>query len=186
MIPVHNTAPGSIKRIRGIAYAARISPQIANRVVDAARQILTRFIPDIYIYTDIYKGDESGKSPGYALCLVAESTTGCLLSSECAFQTKNTVQSTELSVGKAEDDLIEDYTFETAEDLGERVAKLLLKEIKTGGCVDTTTQWLSVLYAALSPEDVCKIRVGKLSLFTYAIFEVLFDLNFLVSNTLEI
>jgi len=80
------------------------------------------------------------------LCLVAESTTGCLLSSECAFQARNTTTNNEMSVGTAEDDLKEDYTFGTAEDLGVRVARMLLREIKIGGCVDTTTQWLSVLY----------------------------------------
>lgn len=42
------------------------------KVVEAARGVLNRYIPDIYIYTDVYKGKESGLSPGYALTLVAE------------------------------------------------------------------------------------------------------------------
>ena len=52
---------GQIKRIRGIAYATRVSPQTANRMVEAARGVLNTFIPDIFIYTDHYKGNESGK-----------------------------------------------------------------------------------------------------------------------------
>ena len=44
-----------------ISHAVRVSPQIANRMIDAARSILNRFIPDIYLYSDVYKGDDSGK-----------------------------------------------------------------------------------------------------------------------------
>ncbi|KAI6045689.1 RNA 3'-terminal phosphate cyclase/enolpyruvate transferase [Pisolithus marmoratus] len=59
--------PGKIKRVRGIAHAVRVSPQFSNRMIDAARSVLNRYIPDIYLYSDVYKGEESGKSPGYAL-----------------------------------------------------------------------------------------------------------------------
>lgn len=33
-------------------YSVRVSPQMANRIVDSARSILNKFLPDIYIYTD--------------------------------------------------------------------------------------------------------------------------------------
>ena len=39
----------------------RVSPATANRVVDAARGKLNSFIPDVYIYTDHYKGADAGK-----------------------------------------------------------------------------------------------------------------------------
>jgi len=69
---------GKIKRIRGIAYATslltifsllkipcrhavRVSPQFSNRMIEAARSVLNRYIPDIYLYSDVYKGEESGK-----------------------------------------------------------------------------------------------------------------------------
>lgn len=42
-------------------YSVRVSPQMANRIVDSARSILNKFIPDIYIYTDHMKGVNSGK-----------------------------------------------------------------------------------------------------------------------------
>lgn len=42
-------------------YSVRVSPQMANRIVDSARSILNKFIPDIYIYTDHMKGINSGK-----------------------------------------------------------------------------------------------------------------------------
>ena len=45
----------------GCRYSVRVSPQMANRIVDSARSILNKFIPDIYIYTDHVKGVNSGK-----------------------------------------------------------------------------------------------------------------------------
>ncbi|KAI4816879.1 hypothetical protein KUCAC02_009179 [Chaenocephalus aceratus] len=65
MRPVQLTDPGKIKRIRGVAYSVRVSPQMANRLVDTARGVLNKFIPDIYIYTDHNEGANSGKSPGF-------------------------------------------------------------------------------------------------------------------------
>lgn len=59
--PIVAIDEGQIKRIRGIAYATRVSPQTANRMVDSARALLNKFIPDVFIYTDHYKGNESGK-----------------------------------------------------------------------------------------------------------------------------
>lgn len=47
--------------ILGRRYSTRVSPQFANRMVEAARSVLNRYIPDIYLYTDVYKGEESGK-----------------------------------------------------------------------------------------------------------------------------
>ncbi|KTG32116.1 hypothetical protein cypCar_00037759 [Cyprinus carpio] len=82
MKPVHLTEPGKIKRIRGTAFSVRVSPQMANRIVDSARSILNKFIPDIYIYTDHMKGASSGKSPGFGLTLVAETVNGTFLGAE--------------------------------------------------------------------------------------------------------
>lgn len=59
--PVQFTEEGRIKRIRGIAYCTRVSPQTANRLAESARSVLNRYIPDVYVYTDVYKGAESGK-----------------------------------------------------------------------------------------------------------------------------
>lgn len=42
-------------------HAVRVSPQFSHRMVEAARSVLNRYIPDIYIHTDVYKGEDSGK-----------------------------------------------------------------------------------------------------------------------------
>ena len=52
---------GKLKRIRGLAYATRCSPQMANRMVEKARGFLNQLLPDVFIFTDVYKGAESGK-----------------------------------------------------------------------------------------------------------------------------
>ncbi|KAJ3416585.1 rRNA-processing endoribonuclease [Chytridiales sp. JEL 0842] len=184
-----------VSKIRGIAYATRISPQMANRVVDAARSVLTRYIPDVYIYTDVYKGAESGKCPGYGVSLVAETTSGCLYSAECFYQPRKKLSPSSLEDQQQEptssglpiphqqqlqqhqqqekqerdhptDYLEESYTPPTPEHLGIRASRLLLTEIRKSGCVDTLSQSLPILYLSLGPEDVNKVRLGRLSAFS--------------------
>jgi len=123
--------PGKIKRIRGISHAVRVSPQFSNRMIEASRSVLNQFIPDIYLYSDVYKGDDSGKSPGYALTLLAESTTGALHCSEAVSKP-----------GVAPEDIAFQSTY------------ALLTEIERGGCVDRFHQPLALLYMVLGSEDV--------------------------------
>ena len=175
--------PGRIKRIRGIAcvlwnpclrkavrsrnsmldatysHAVRVSPQFSNRMIDACRSVLNRYIPDIYIYSDVYKGEESGKcvpsvlhrrlasdahllvrSPGYALSLLAESTTSALHSSEAISMPGS-----------------------SPEDVALAAARALLVEVRRGGCVDRTHQCLVLLMMVLGSEDVGRVRIGEFS-----------------------
>jgi RNA 3'-terminal phosphate cyclase-like protein len=55
------TNTGRVKRIRGVASATRVSPQMANRMVEAARGVLNRYIPDLYLFADVFRGEEAGK-----------------------------------------------------------------------------------------------------------------------------
>jgi len=52
--------------VRGIAYATRVSPQVTNRMVDTARGVLNHYLPDVYIFTDTYKGKDSGMYSAHA------------------------------------------------------------------------------------------------------------------------
>ncbi|KAL0484776.1 RNA 3'-terminal phosphate cyclase [Acrasis kona] len=143
--PVQILDEGMVKRVRGIAYATRVAPAIANRMVEGSRAMLNNFIPDVWVYTDHYQGKTSGKSPGYALYLQAETDTDCRLSVEY--------------VPVPQDP----SSLNVPEDIGKHVAELLLEEIKKGGCIDSSNQYLVFLMMALSPEDVSKVRIGKLS-----------------------
>jgi RNA 3'-terminal phosphate cyclase-like protein len=83
------------------------------------------------------------RSPGFALSLVAESTSDVLISAEKAAEKG-----------------------QTPEDVGVIASKMLLNEIRKGGCVDSPSQWLNLLLMVLAPEDVGKIRIGKMTAFT--------------------
>ena len=74
------------------------------------------------------------------MSLVTESTTGVVLSAE-------------LAGAKGVD----------CDDLGCQIAHLLLEEVSNGGVVDSCHQSMMLLLMCLGPEDVSKIRLGKLN-----------------------
>eukprot|EP01080_Neovahlkampfia_damariscottae_P003135 gene3135-5451_t len=138
--PIQLVDEGMIKRVRGISYSTRVSPAFSSRAIESSRALLNKFIPDVWVFTDNYQGKKSGLSPGFAILLQAETDTDCRLSVECT-----------------------GTSGQVPEDLGILASKLLCDEIEKGGCVDTNNQWLMLLYMALCPEDVSKVRLGKLS-----------------------
>lgn len=142
--PVHWLDAGLVKRIRGVAYSTRCSPQNANRLVDGARSVLNALLPDVFVFTDHAAGAQAAASPGYGLALVAETTTGCLLAAECT------------ASGNAEDQQV-------PEDIGAQGARLLLAEVAANGVVDSAHQGLLLFLAAMGPEEVVKIRLGRLT-----------------------
>ncbi|XP_061182618.1 RNA 3'-terminal phosphate cyclase-like protein [Saccostrea echinata] len=165
--PLLFTDPGKIKRIRGIAWAVRVAPVVTNRIVDSARSILNKFIPDIYIYTDHYKGGQSGKSPGFGLTLVAETTNGVFLCAETSSNPKGSEKGPSVP-----------------EDIGKEAAKLLLEEIYKGGCVDSTNQSMTALFMVLGQQNVSKVQTGSLTPYTiqflrhiYDFFDVMFKVE---------
>ncbi|CAI5480987.1 unnamed protein product [Closterium sp. Yama58-4] len=156
---------GLVKRVRGVAFTARVAPQVANRMVDAARGVLNRLLPDVFIFTDHFSGADSGRSPGFGISLVAETTSGCLLSAERA-----------ISSCRGEHDGMGGGAGrggrggggggqgeEVPEDLGLQAAQLLLHEVKQGGVVDGSQQAFVLLLCALCPEELCRVRVGPLT-----------------------
>ncbi|KNF00205.1 18S rRNA biogenesis protein RCL1 [Puccinia striiformis f. sp. tritici PST-78] len=135
---VNFTESGRISKIRGIAHSVRVSPQLSNRLVASARSVLNRYIPDIYIYTDVYRGAESGKSPGYGLTLLGTSTTTALYTAEAV-----------------------SYPASTPEDIGILASRRLLKQISRGGCIDQGFEWLGLLFLLLSHQtDIGRIKIG--------------------------
>lgn len=141
--PLDLTSPGFVRRIRGVAYAARVSPATTSRMVESSRSVLNAFIPDVFVYTDTARGAEAGASPGFGISLVAESTTGVRYAAEAV-----------ASPGA------------TPEDLGVLAAKRLYATIEEGGCVDASHQWLVLLFMALASEDVSSVRLGRLTPYT--------------------
>ncbi|SPP89331.1 blast:Probable RNA 3'-terminal phosphate cyclase-like protein [Drosophila guanche] len=136
-------AQGMIKRIRGTVYACKVSPAMANRTVEAAKGCMLKFLPDVYIYTDQNRGKMSGNSPGFGICLLAETSDGVCFAADCSSNTPD-----------------ESDTPAVPEDLGQEVAMRLLDEIYRGGCCDSAYQWLAALYMALGQKHVSKFLTG--------------------------
>ena len=120
-------------------------------MVEAAKGILLKYIPDVFVLTDHRKGPASGLSPGFGITLTAETTTGAFLSAETASNPQGGKNVVVPSV---------------AEQLGEQAAYLLLEEIYRGGCVDSSNQHLVLLFMALGQKDVSKVLLGPLSPYT--------------------
>jgi len=156
--PVNALQQGKVKRIRGVAYAMRVSPQFANRMVDSAKSLLNKCVPDVYIYTDHMKGPQSGKSPGFGLCLVAETNEGVFFSAEAS---SNPKRGEEDGTPLQEPD--SRFAPSIPEDVGLEAAKLLLDEVARGGCVDSLNQATAALFMALGQADVSKLLTGELT-----------------------
>lgn len=160
--PVYIIDEGLIKRVRGVAFCTRISPTIITRVIESCRKVLNDFLPDVHIHSDHYKGGkEGGDSPGYSLSLVAETTTGALLSVE---RTAKPRRSNPIPGTTSKDDPSQQqHMAEMPEDIGIEGAMMLMKEIFSGGVVDSMHQSLILQLMVLTPEDVSKVRFGHLS-----------------------
>lgn len=140
------TEVGKFKRIRGIAVSCTlVSSSSTARVAYAAKGVLQRLLPDVWIHTDVHtrKQHFCGPSPALTVTLTAQSTTGVVLTVEAALRPR-----------------------ELPEDLGRRVAAKLLQEIQYGGCIDSDMQSLALEFMCLTPEDVNRLRIGRLTPYT--------------------
>jgi RNA 3'-terminal phosphate cyclase-like protein len=149
LTPIDWTDPGKFKRVRGTAISTKIvSSSQTARVAYAAKGVLHRLLPDVWIHTDAHtmKQHKCGISPSLSVILTAESTTGVIMTAERCLDLKK--------------------QRELPEDLGVRGAVALLEEIRRGGCIDTGMQCLALLWMCLTPEDVSRIRIGTLTPYT--------------------
>ncbi|KAH0862348.1 hypothetical protein HID58_079559 [Brassica napus] len=146
---------GMVKKIRGWTFSARVSSNFEHSMRFAARGIFNNLLPDVHIFNDHKSGPAAGKSPGYGISLVAETTAGCYISADTAVSCGRTEETGEIDVERRER--------KPAEDTGVEIASCLLQEIEKGGVVDSTHQGLLFILCALCQQDVSKVRVGTLS-----------------------
>ncbi|XP_067634927.1 probable RNA 3'-terminal phosphate cyclase-like protein [Eurosta solidaginis] len=161
-------SPGMVKRIRGTVYACKVSPAMANRTVEAAKGVMLKFLPDVYIYTDQNRGKMSGNSPGFGIFLIAETTDGVFYGAESISNNKE-----------------EGKDPSVPEDLGREAAMKLLDEIYRGGCCDSSYQWLITLFMTLSQKNVSKFLTGPISTYTIHFLQNLrdfFSITFKLEN----
>jgi RNA 3'-terminal phosphate cyclase-like protein len=139
------THPKRITSIRGITTSTKLPAQITSRLATAAKNVLVSLLPPsrIQIYSDPAKGNVG--SPGYGICLVAETSNGALYTAERT--SSKTV---------SEDS--------TPEDIGEQCARALMMEISHGGCFDSlAAPTVTICSAALNGNkgDVGVIALGS-------------------------
>lgn len=151
---VHLIDPGKVKRIRGVAFTARVSPQMANRMVDTAKGLLLKFIPDIYIYTDCLRGKNSGKSPGFGISLTAETTEKTFYVGE--------------SVSNPPDKTKQEYSL--PEDVARQAVNNLLNDIYRGGTINSNSQGLIATLMTFTNRDLSKVIFGPLTPYTIQLF----------------
>lgn len=155
--PVEMLDEGKVKRVRGVAYTTKVSPQFAARMVDAARGILNDFLPDVWIYNDHVKGEACGNSPGYGISLVAETITRNLKSADATADLVGRAAGAEEPPDAAR-------SAESPEEVGAAAARRLLAEINLDGVVDTTHQPLVLFFLCLCDEVApARVRLSRLS-----------------------
>lgn len=137
-LTVHALDTPKMSAVRGVAFCARVSPSVVNRVIDSARAVLKPTGIDVNITADVWRGENSGKSPGFGVTLVAELKKGWRIFAE--------------GIGAAGS---------LPEDLGEKVAYQLLHELATSACFGRNQLKLALAYMAIGKEDVGRIRIHK-------------------------
>jgi RNA 3'-terminal phosphate cyclase-like protein len=110
-----------VKRIRGTCYASKASINVIGRMINSAREVLNDYIPDVWIYSEYSKGNNSAKDPGFGVCLTAETRSGILISTDKCF-----------------DHFTTNKEFNTPENIGKYSAMQLIDEILYSGVVDST------------------------------------------------
>jgi RNA 3'-terminal phosphate cyclase-like protein len=153
LIPIDLTDPGKIKRVRGIAYSMLVAPAICNRMIETAKGIMLKFLPDVYIVSDHQNKEKSGKSPAFGITLVAETINGTFLCGEACSLPINMLKDTK-------------YNPSVPEQVAHEAANNLIEEIYRGGCIDSSTQYITCLFMALNQNDVSRALTGILSPFS--------------------
>lgn len=137
-VTMHNLDRLTISSIRGVAYSTRVSPSIVNRMIDSARKVLKPVNCEVNLSADVWRGENSGKSPGWGITLVATDKRGWCVFSE--------------AIGDAGD---------IPEDIGTRVAYCLLEEISMSGSVGRNQLPLAIVYMIIGKEDIGRLRINK-------------------------
>lgn len=137
-LTLHAIDAPKISSIKGVAYCTRVSPSVVNRMIDSARKVLKDVGCEVNITADVWRGDNSGKSPGFGLTLIAETKKGW------NFFTQD--------IGLGGD---------TPEDLGEKVAYELLEEISRSSVVGKIQLPLCLIYMVIGKEDIGRLRISR-------------------------
>ena len=87
---------------------------------------MLEYLPDVWVYTDYFKGDKSSISPGYSLSLQAETTTGATITYDACYESG------------------------TPEQWADKTVNAFLDELQNAGVISTNYQWFALTLMALS------------------------------------
>ncbi|GMT33340.1 hypothetical protein PFISCL1PPCAC_24637 [Pristionchus fissidentatus] len=149
--PVQRDKVGKVCKIRGTAWVTKVSPSLAHRLIDGAKQALRGYITDVYITVDQRKGVHGGNSPGFGVVLWAETTEGVVYHGEAMSKPRGSAAVPGLP-----------------EEVGSEGALRLLEQIYLGGCTDGSAQALAATFMTLGEKDVNRFLLGDLSLYSVA------------------
>lgn len=137
-LTMHELERPIISSIKGVSYSTRVSPSMVNRMIDAAKKVLKRVGCEVNITADVWRGENSGKSPGWGITLVAETKKGWSYFSE--------------EIGGAG---------EVPEDIGTLAAYHLLEEISNSAAVGRNQLPLALVYMVIGKEDIGRLRITR-------------------------
>ncbi|AAS51213.1 ACL015Wp [Eremothecium gossypii ATCC 10895] len=137
-ITMHALERPLISAIRGVAYSTRVSPSMVNRMIDGAKSVLKQVPCEANITADVWRGANSGKSPGWGITLVAETKKGWRYFTE--------------AIGDAG---------EVPEDIGNKAAYNLLEEISRSAVVCRSQLPLAIVYMVIGKEDIGRLRIAR-------------------------
>lgn len=138
-ITVHILDIQKISSIRGIAWCTRVSPSVVNRLVDASRSVLRQTGCEVNITTDVWRGENSGKSPGFGLTLFTESKKTPL---------RYIIDEVAISG-------------ETPEDLADDLSYRFLELIENSGCAPRYLLDMAFIFMTIGKEDIGRFIVNK-------------------------
>lgn len=149
---------GKIKRVRGVAFTSKLPSIFTTQMIDSCRGVLNNFLPDVWIAVDNYKSKDLTKiSPGYGICITAETKNGFALS-------------TDLMNDK------EDIT-KNANDISKECAIKFLNDVYKSGCTNCNNQGLFLFLMALSEKNyVSYMKIGKISIHTKEVIRLIYKL----------
>ncbi|KAH3903299.1 probable RNA 3'-terminal phosphate cyclase-like protein [Saccharomycodes ludwigii] len=137
-VTMHAIDKPMINTIRGVAYSTRVSPSMVNRMIEASRKVLKNVGCEVNITADVWRGENSGKSPGWGITLVAENKSGWRYFSECV-----------------------SGPGDVPEDIGMKAAYHLLEEISCSSVVGRNQLALAIVYMVIGKEDLGRLRISK-------------------------
>ncbi|VEL15970.1 unnamed protein product [Protopolystoma xenopodis] len=169
IFPINKLRSGKVFRIRGLVWTCRVNPSNNNQMIAGAKDVLTKFLSDVYFTKDHRKSDSCGSSPGFGIILWAETKEGSYFCSQAISEPLGSSLPPVIPV-----------------DLGKRAAELLLTEIYRGGHVGSDTQSLAfILMACESGRNASQLLIGLPTLYSIGtlrlirdFFGVKFDLRY--------